>query len=194
MCKKPSAQKTTSKHGFNLIESAIILAIVGLVIGGIWIAAATVNKKNLVNKDSQLILTAITRLQSLTNHQATTMNVNGATAVSLGLIPAELQKGATNAYSYTGGTINFAYTPSASNVLWSVSFYEFPVWACIELGSRISTSSRVSYIGISDEGWSLHEFQNTPFSLSHITPVTPAQISSVLSTSSICNELTIGFF
>lgn len=33
-----------SKKAFSLIESALVLAIAGLVIGGIWIAAATVNE------------------------------------------------------------------------------------------------------------------------------------------------------
>lgn len=32
-----------SKHGFNLVESAIVLGVVGLVIGGIWAAAANVS-------------------------------------------------------------------------------------------------------------------------------------------------------
>lgn len=31
------------RHGFNLIETAIVLAVVGLVIGGIWVAATAVN-------------------------------------------------------------------------------------------------------------------------------------------------------
>lgn len=33
-----------SKGGFSLIEAAIVLAIVGLVIGGLWLAASTVSE------------------------------------------------------------------------------------------------------------------------------------------------------
>lgn len=33
-----------SNNGFNLIEAAIVLAVVGFVIGGIWIAASAVNE------------------------------------------------------------------------------------------------------------------------------------------------------
>jgi len=33
------------QSGFNLIEAAIVLGVVGLVIGGIWIAAASVSMK-----------------------------------------------------------------------------------------------------------------------------------------------------
>ena len=35
-----------SKRGFNLIEAAIVLGVVGLVIGGIWVAAAKVSYDN----------------------------------------------------------------------------------------------------------------------------------------------------
>lgn len=34
--------------GFNLIETAIVLGIVGLIIGGIWVAAAEVQKRAMV--------------------------------------------------------------------------------------------------------------------------------------------------
>ncbi len=36
--------KPTSSRGFNLVEAAIVLGVVGLVIGGIWVAAAEVQK------------------------------------------------------------------------------------------------------------------------------------------------------
>jgi len=40
----PQSPKTT-QHGFNLIEAAIVLGIVGLVLGGIWIAASSVMER-----------------------------------------------------------------------------------------------------------------------------------------------------
>lgn len=38
------------KKGFNLIEAAIVLGVVGLVIGGIWVAASVVNENLKINK------------------------------------------------------------------------------------------------------------------------------------------------
>jgi len=38
-----------SRLGFNLIEAAIVLGVVGLVIGGIWIAASSVRQRMAVN-------------------------------------------------------------------------------------------------------------------------------------------------
>ena len=37
-------------EGFSLIESTIVLGIVGLVLGGIWLAAATVSENHKVSK------------------------------------------------------------------------------------------------------------------------------------------------
>lgn len=38
-----------SRRGFNLIEAAIVLGVVGLVIGGIWIAASSVRQRMAIN-------------------------------------------------------------------------------------------------------------------------------------------------
>ena len=46
------------KRGFNLIEVAMVLGVVGLVIGGIWVAAAAVNENMKVNDTAAGILTA----------------------------------------------------------------------------------------------------------------------------------------
>jgi len=39
-----------ARAAFSLIEAAIVLAIVGLVIGGIWVASATVNENRRITK------------------------------------------------------------------------------------------------------------------------------------------------
>jgi hypothetical protein len=38
------------KRGFNLIEAAIVLGVVGLVIGGIWVAASSVSRTMGINQ------------------------------------------------------------------------------------------------------------------------------------------------
>jgi hypothetical protein len=38
------ANNPSAQSGFNLIEAAIVLGAIGLVIGGIWIAASAVNR------------------------------------------------------------------------------------------------------------------------------------------------------
>ena len=43
------------QRGFNLVEAAIVLGVVGLVIGGIWTAAAAVNRNMKLNDLTQAI-------------------------------------------------------------------------------------------------------------------------------------------
>lgn len=54
LCKK--------KKGFSLIESAIVLAVVGLVIGGIWVAAASVIETRKANQTVNAFLGIINKV------------------------------------------------------------------------------------------------------------------------------------
>lgn len=46
----PMTAHKKPKEGFSLIEAAIVLGVVGLVIGGIWIAAAVFNENLKINR------------------------------------------------------------------------------------------------------------------------------------------------
>ena len=49
------------KSGFSLIEAAIIMGVIGLVIGGIWVAASSVMLTRATNEAQQTILTIVSR-------------------------------------------------------------------------------------------------------------------------------------
>ncbi len=53
----------TFRKGFNLIEAAIVLGVVGLVIGGIWVAAASVNENMKISRTEGAILQIMTGLR-----------------------------------------------------------------------------------------------------------------------------------
>jgi len=53
------------KRGFSLIEAAIVLAIVGLVIGGIWMAASAVNAAQRVNRTNEQVGYVVQKMRSL---------------------------------------------------------------------------------------------------------------------------------
>ncbi|MFZ1493775.1 MAG: type 4 pilus major pilin [Candidatus Competibacter denitrificans] len=58
----------TGKHkqrGFSLIEAAIVLAVVGLVLGGIWVAAAAMYETYKVNKTVEDIALIVKKTQNL---------------------------------------------------------------------------------------------------------------------------------
>lgn len=46
----------TRRSGFNLVEAAIVLGVVGLIIGGIWVAANAVNEQRRVSQTVSNIL------------------------------------------------------------------------------------------------------------------------------------------
>ena len=58
-----------SRRGFNLIEAAIVLGVVGLVIGGIWVAAAAV-QQNLREADASKGLIQIVPCGKLMHRRA----------------------------------------------------------------------------------------------------------------------------
>ena len=53
------------KRGFNLIEAAFVLAVVGGVIGGIWVSAAAVYENHKVNKTADGLLLTAHNMQNL---------------------------------------------------------------------------------------------------------------------------------
>jgi len=57
--------KTKRSHAaFSLIEAAIVLGIVGLVIGGIWIAASSVSQKNKVNRTVEQVTIVLQNIRA----------------------------------------------------------------------------------------------------------------------------------
>lgn len=96
--KMPSSPKVTLRSkGFNLIEAAVVLAVVGLVIGGIWVAAAAVNRNRIVAQLSSATLQITSGMTELYK------NVPGGTAsanitvqmMAAGVIPGD--------YTYNSG-------------------------------------------------------------------------------------------
>lgn len=51
-----SSSQQSNRRGFSLVESAIVLAIVGLVIGGIWVASAAIYENYKVNKTVETMI------------------------------------------------------------------------------------------------------------------------------------------
>lgn len=45
----PVRHQPATRRGFNLVEAAIVLGVVGLVIGGIWVAASALQKNMTIN-------------------------------------------------------------------------------------------------------------------------------------------------
>ncbi|MGB4967399.1 MAG: type II secretion system protein [Candidatus Saccharimonadales bacterium] len=98
------------RRGFSLIEAAIVLGVVGMVIGGIWVAANAVIRKQRINEAAAVILQIVQGARGLLP-LAVYPDVNYAntpgiteTLKATGIIPYPLIK--------ADGGPNFAVTPS----------------------------------------------------------------------------------
>lgn len=54
-----------SRKGFNLIEAAIVLGLVGVVVGGIWAASAGVREQSAINQSISDVLVTVNNVRSL---------------------------------------------------------------------------------------------------------------------------------
>ena len=87
--------ETSTKRGFNLIEVAIVLGVAGIVIGGIWVVAATVNENMKISRTLaamqqivKLSQNTFTRTTANTLAPSTEVNVNNA-AIAAKIIPED---------------------------------------------------------------------------------------------------------
>ena len=81
-----------SRKGFNLIEAAIVLAVVGGVIGGIWVAAASISERLKVNKTTAGILQIVTGVRHVfgrESHTQTTDVYVTPAVINAGIFPRD---------------------------------------------------------------------------------------------------------
>lgn len=79
-----------TKKGFNLIETAIVIGVVGLVIGGIWVAASAVNdhfKVSQTAKDVLSICDSTTRVFNMVSSGAGRNDLMATIAADAGVLP-----------------------------------------------------------------------------------------------------------
>lgn len=84
---------TARRRGFSLIESAIVLAIVGLVIGGVWVAAASVSSNNKINKLMAAVEHTAIKAAEM-RRQYVAYYYDGGAITKSGLIPPEMRPSA----------------------------------------------------------------------------------------------------
>jgi hypothetical protein len=118
------------KKAFSLIEAAIVLGIVGLVIGGIWIAAETVSTNNKVNISSTYSHKIVHDLLRLYKGQEfpTSFTDLTPTLISANIIPPDMIANGA-AVNVWGGAYEIII-PSAG--LLRVTFYSVPQSACVK--------------------------------------------------------------
>lgn len=176
----------SKNQGFNLIEAAIVLGIIGLVIGGIWIAASEAGQSRKINKTIEGLVTTVKNVQQLISARdaetigysiSITNTLNAAKA-----FPANWIMSSTSVQSEYGGIgVTNYITPSR----FDFTMRGFPAPDCITLIVRltniqVTSGGRASYsTGI---GLGLIQVVTTAGALlGNVTtfPATPAQAAAI---------------
>jgi len=146
-----SVEQQKKKRGFTLTEIAIVLGIIGLILGAIWVAAGAVYQNLRVSK-AQTELLQIT--QAIRTLYATQTVVDTAAAVNLTssliaakVFPSDAVLNATTVNGPWGGsTINVISQQASATTVpgdsFSVEFDNIPQSACIALLTSATGSGR----------------------------------------------------
>lgn len=129
---KPRSRKS-GILGFNLIEAAIVLGVVGLVIGGIWIAAATVNNKMRIDNtlsNIKVILLALDRLFQGKPLPSANADLTQS-LLAAGVIPVDMALNNAARHSWGGSLSIETFTISPNMVF--LTFNDVPLNVCTEL-------------------------------------------------------------
>ncbi len=145
------------KMGFNLIESAIVLGVVGLVIGGIWVAATAVNEHSKINRTLEGLIITARNIQSLIS-VADSGNIGAAditsTVLSAEAFPADWVVGGSIKTPFGGSvtvTNSITVTGQGSGPRFSIWLYGFSPSACIEFLVKLSGIAAMSGSDMSTE-------------------------------------------
>jgi hypothetical protein len=134
------------KKAFSLIEAAVVLGIIGLVIGGIWVAAASVQAANKRDDAARAILQIVPIVRNLFKGFEITSDLDITAAVFRShTIPGTyIDEGAGVVRNPWGGTITLALVISNGDPTQvGINMTDVPKAACIEITSR-NTDPRVN--------------------------------------------------
>ncbi|HBM91290.1 MAG TPA: hypothetical protein DD400_05400 [Rhodospirillaceae bacterium] len=84
-----------SLHGFTLMEIIIVIGIIGFLLGGVWMATASIREQQRINKAFSNIMIIVQNVKSLyarTHEISSPGNFNTTNMVTAGVFPEEMLK------------------------------------------------------------------------------------------------------
>ncbi len=136
------------RRGFNLVEAAIVLGVVGLVIGGIWTAAASISESRKQNRLMEQISFVSEQLRSSYKNMPISLPqyfadgpVGGSVSIYKNawsaFLPPDMIGTPSTPVSPWGTRIDLVL--NSNHIYWSI---QLPVSACITLAPRINALMR----------------------------------------------------
>lgn len=140
-----------NKRGFTLTEIAIVLGIIGLILGAIWVAAAAVYTNMRISKSQQHLLAITQAIRSLYSTSVVTGEAADtditAKLIPAGVFPSDLlaSGSASTAVSsaWAGANISvYSVKETADGDAFAVGFIGIPSAGCINILISASGSGR----------------------------------------------------
>lgn len=149
-------QQTRQQSGFNLIEAAIVLGIVGLIVGGIWAAASSAYENMRQQTASKQLLALVQNVRNFYAQAGTdTFDNSVANIVNLGLAPNDMvinASGTPTLRHQWGSTVTFTTTAVPNYATFGVVFNNLKRDQCANLLSRVANAARGSGLLIVTNG------------------------------------------
>lgn len=146
-------RQSRKTRGFTLTEIAIVLGIIGLILGAVWAAASSVYLNMRVSTTSTQLLQMAQGIKSLyatTQTMGTAGTVTGNALAAAGALPSDLVKNSNGTYSVLknafGGNVTITNSDETN---FTIEFDNVPKQACAKLA--VTNFGTANTTGI--QGW-----------------------------------------
>ena len=137
-----SLRKSRRCAGFTLTELAIVLAVISIILGALWVAAATVFTSSKADQAAQDMtqIAANIRMTYLSANSFTTSGDQTAAMINAGVIPGNLLAGSppNAAIDSWGGPIKITFSQGGNARLFRITFDKVPNDACFRIASQLA--------------------------------------------------------
>ena len=140
--------QVSKQAGFNLIEAAIVLGIVGLIVGGIWAAAASAYENMRQQAASKNLLSLAQNIRGFyAQNPADSIDTDTENLFKLGLLPADMVVGATGSHTLRhqwGGAVSLEDASGSGLASFRIKFEKMNSEACRNFIMRNANAARGS--------------------------------------------------
>ncbi len=117
------------RHGLSLLESALALAILGLIIASVWIVSSSAFNSSKKNRLGEQVIGTVETVRSYArNVELGATMLNTQNLWDLGLLPTDVRRGGEFRHTYGGN-----YFVQVHSTLLSIAIDAIPSDACVDV-------------------------------------------------------------